>query len=142
MPFKDSERGKAWCRDYQKRRYQEQRKNPEWLEKRRRHNREYRARLRAQEPEKYRDQWQNWNLKRTYGITLEDYNKLLEEQGGVCKICGLKDQPGKFRLAVDHDHKTGAVRGILCNGCNGGLGLFKDSPTLLRRALDYLSQPA
>ena len=57
--------------------------------------------------------------KRLFGITLEDYNRMLDEQGGVCDIC--KKPPQKYRLAVDHDHKTGAVRGLLCVHCNRSL---------------------
>lgn len=58
---------------------------------------------------------------------------MLAEQDGRCKICGqLK------KLNVDHDHATGEVRGLLCHGCNVGIGFFRDSPELLRSAIDYL----
>jgi len=75
-------------------------------------------------------------LKRIYGITLEEYNKVLEEQEGVCKICKCSD-PVR-RLAVDHDHATGKVRGLLCNNCNRGLGHLKDDPKILTEAIKYL----
>lgn len=68
-------------------------------------------------------------LESTYGITLYDYNKILQSQDGVCNICG---QPPSVRkhLAVDHDHDTGAVRGLLCHKCNVSLGHFKDTKIL------------
>jgi len=82
-------------------------------------------------------------LQRRYGITAEEYASMHEAQGGVCLICGLAAGGGRgaeSRLAVDHDHETGKVRGLLCNNCNNGLGRFKDSPELLRKAIDYLTK--
>lgn len=61
------------------------------------------------------------HLKRSYGITLDEYNKMLKDQGGVCKICKLPCKSGK-NLAVDHCHDTGTVRGLLCAKCNTNLG--------------------
>ena len=85
-------------------------------------------------------------LKHKYGITLPEYEALLERQGGACAICKEErnrtsgiDNKDKWNFAVDHDHTTGKVRGILCNQCNRGLGMFKDSKVLLENALDYLS---
>lgn len=81
------------------------------------------------------------HLKAKYDITPEHYDTMLEEQGGVCAICET-DKPGgpweKFK--VDHDHKTGKVRGLLCQHCNVGLGHFNDSPDLLATAIDYLNE--
>ena len=77
-------------------------------------------------------------LQRKYGISLADYDILLNKQDGVCLICGQKDLD-KF-LAVDHCHETGRIRGLLCNGCNSGLGHFKDDPELLKRAILYLGK--
>lgn len=79
------------------------------------------------------------NLKAKYGITLEDYDCMLEDQVGCCSICGT-DEPGggKGRFNVDHNHSTGKVRGLLCSSCNTGLGRFKDSPALLEAAKEYL----
>lgn len=74
-------------------------------------------------------------LKR-YGITLTEYNELLKRQNGGCAICGY-DNDGKD-LYVDHDHKTGTVRGLLCNGCNFGLGHFCDCVDRLEGAILYL----
>lgn len=82
------------------------------------------------------DAWRNERLKREYGITLDDYERMLSEQGGACAICGAL--PGARRLAVDHCHKTGVVRGLLCTSCNVGIGNLADDPELLRSAIRYL----
>lgn len=77
-----------------------------------------------------------------YKLSHVDYNKIIEKQNNTCKICG-KSESGMFqgkqkRLSVDHNHKTGKIRGLLCSSCNVGLGVFKDSPELLRNAIKYL----
>jgi hypothetical protein len=74
-------------------------------------------------------------LKR-YGLTLDDYTRMFEQQHGQCAICGVKVQ-GE-RMCVDHDHSTGRVRGLLCRLCNKSLGGFRDSVDLLRKAVAYL----
>jgi hypothetical protein len=89
-------------------------------------------------------------LKYKFGITLEEYNLMVESQGGVCAICGGKNftrhkgthnnKAVAVSLAVDHDHKTGQIRGLLCNACNTSLGKFKDDPVLLRKAIKYLEE--
>ena len=78
-------------------------------------------------------------LKKRYGITQEQYEAILAAQGGGCAICGTKD-PGKGRknFCVDHDHKTGKVRGLLCAKHNKMLGLAGDDVELLERSIDYL----
>lgn len=78
----------------------------------------------------------NNELVRRYGITLADYVAMLRAQGGGCAICGQK--PTRRNLAVDHDHATGKVRGLLCAPCNTGLGtLESDFPA---KAADYLAR--
>lgn len=85
-------------------------------------------------------------LKRHYGMTVDQYDAMYEAQGGVCAICGgperaIDPRTGEpFLLAVDHDHRTGAIRGLLCLGHNRGLGLFDDDPDLLRAAIAYLDR--
>lgn len=76
-----------------------------------------------------------WQLKRHYNITLEEYDARLRSQNGVCAIC---KNIGKKKLSVDHDHNTGIVRGLLCDQCNMALGLLGDSTTNLQNALNYL----
>lgn len=75
-------------------------------------------------------------LKR-YGMRPEDYQAMFDAQGGVCAICG-SDNKGR-RLHVDHDHKTGKVRGLLCTGCNVGMGGMKDDSSILMKAFQYLT---
>lgn len=82
-------------------------------------------------------------FKLRYGLTLLDYNVLLEQQASKCKICNLTSEqlkkPGRSKLLyVDHCHTTGKVRGLLCTHCNMSLGNFKDSQELLQSAIDYL----
>lgn len=78
-------------------------------------------------------------LKKNYGITLEDYQQMLDDSNGVCAIC---DQPFKFdnkhEPCIDHDHKTGQVRGLLCVKCNMSLGGFDDNVAILLNAIEYL----
>ena len=77
-------------------------------------------------------------LKRKYGITEAEYDALLSTQGGVCALCGKK--PGRVRLAVDHDHVTGQVRGLLHVRCNRALGPLEWNDAVLVRAVNYLSK--
>ena len=83
------------------------------------------------------DSERNANLKANYGITLQEYEELSALQGHVCAICRKLCRTG-MRLAVDHCHRTGAVRGLLCSFCNRSIGGMMDDPELLRRAADYL----
>jgi hypothetical protein len=79
----------------------------------------------------------SYNTK--YGITIQDYDDMFEDQGGVCKICSLPQTNKRFNhLCVDHDHETGEVRGLLCDPCNRAIGLFKDDSRLLDKAREYL----
>ena len=78
-------------------------------------------------------------LRQKYGISADEYDRLLASQGGGCAICGGVETDSRSReLPVDHDHATGAVRGILCDPCNRVLGLFGDDPATVRRAVRYL----
>lgn len=74
-------------------------------------------------------------LNRLYGITLEDYDEMFAAQGGMCAIC---NQPSIKNLSVDHEHATGAIRGLLCGPCNFGLGHFRDNTDFLAAAIEYL----
>ena len=81
----------------------------------------------------------DWSYKRRYGIDLAQYETLLEEQNGLCAICSTNCSSGR-RLCVDHNHKTGKVRGLLCGNCNKGLGSYMDSVKLLKQAIKYLNE--
>jgi hypothetical protein len=85
----------------------------------------------------------SYYLKTKFGITLEQYQEMFDAQGGVCAVCGKpetsKSNTGDDKLlAVDHDHKTGKVRGLLCHKCNAGIGHFDDNESLLDKAIRYL----
>lgn len=88
------------------------------------------------DPDGQRNAW----LKYKYGITLEEYNRMFDSQEGKCAICG-SEEPGRnnTNFAVDHDHETEEVRGLLCHRCNMGLGYFMDDPELLLKAAKYLA---
>lgn len=96
------------------------------------------------EPLTAADKKRNAYLLRTYGLSLEDYLRILEEQGGGCAICGKTPDAERRNLAVDHDHATNSIRGLLCGWCNrrlvGRHRLGLDSPRLLRAAADYLDR--
>lgn len=81
---------------------------------------------------------QNLKMSRMHNITWDEYNAILAWQDGRCAIC--HDIPFT-RLAVDHDHLAGLVRGLLCQRCNRGLGYYKDNQEILRRSADYLVNP-
>lgn len=85
-------------------------------------------------PEKVR----NMKLKKKYGITIEDFEAMFKAQDEKCAICGATS--GYNFPAVDHCHSTKKVRGLLCQRCNHGIGLFKDDPIRLRAAADYLER--
>ena len=99
--------------------------------------RERSKRWRKDNKELYTNAVTNSTLKKKYGITLDDYNLMYKEQKGVCAICDLEELSGK-RLAVDHCHETGKVRGLLCFACNTSLGKFNDSISTLESAINYL----
>lgn len=81
------------------------------------------------------------HLRRFYGITPEQYDEMFKTQNGKCAACGREQEDGARhvdRLQVDHDHSTGAVRGLLCSTCNRALGFLSDSPTRVEQLLTYI----
>ena len=74
-----------------------------------------------------------YHLQSTYGITIEIYDNLCKNQNNKCLICKREE-----KLYIDHDHKTGQIRGLLCNNCNTGIGQFKESIDNLESAIKYL----
>ncbi len=87
-------------------------------------------------PEKLRETDRRHHLKKNFGLTVEQYEQMERRQHGMCAICATRN-PGQ-RLAVDHCHDTGAVRGLLCLRCNVGIGMLNDDPKLLAEAILYL----
>ena len=107
-----------------------------------RKSRDARPEKRKQDRERYHNNKPGYldsYYKRVYGISYNDYQRILKEQNGVCAICMSKCITGKS-LAVDHDHETGAVRGLLCTKCNSGLGQFEDNTVRLYTAIAYLEK--
>ena len=90
------------------------------------------------------ERFKGYSLQRDYGMSLSDYEDLLKKQEGLCAICGVPDgsersnNNGSKKLSVDHDHVTGAIRGLLCASCNQALGQMMDSAELMRKAADYI----
>ena len=82
---------------------------------------------------------QRYELRKFYGLTVEDYGRMVVEQNGLCAICKQPERQ-RTRLSVDHDHKTGVVRGLLCHRCNRTLGGVNDDVSILLAAKEYLEQ--
>ena len=99
----------------------------------------YNKARREHEPEKVAEIERKSKFKKQYGISLDDYYRMLENQNGVCAICkALKPSKRTKYFSVDHCHNTSRVRGLLCTKCNRGLGFFNDKPELLKAAANYL----
>ena len=126
MPFKDPDKKREHRRQY----YLDNRENA--LAKM--------AEWRRLNPERHSNARLVSKLRLKYGLTLEQYHDLLNKQGGACAICGCETDTRA--LDIDHHHGTGEVRGLLCNTCNRGLGLFKDDVAVLRSAITYLERGA
>jgi len=100
----------------------------------------------ADNPERTMANRRRWNLQKLYGITPEQYEEMLSEQGGLCAVCRQPEPDAhgrtgtQFSLSVDHCHDTGRVRGLLCQKCNRAIGLLGDNVELLRAAIRYLEK--
>lgn len=90
------------------------------------------------------DEHRRRNLEKAYGLTVEQYSEMLAAQGGVCKIClepSRAIRQGKLRpLFVDHNHKTGKIRGLLCMSCNAAISQARDNVEVLKAAIKYLEE--
>ncbi len=124
------QRRKAYMKTYNKKYYE---KNEDVLKI---YEKEYKQRSDVKARDKV-GMWQN-NLKIKYGLTMEDYNKMLKKQGGTCVIC--RNGNNRRKLCVDHNHKTGKVRGLLCDSCNFTIGHSKEDINLLKKAIKYLEE--
>jgi hypothetical protein len=87
---------------------------------------------------KGKDNARQRHLKNSYGITTDEYNLLFNKQSGKCAICDRHQSELKQSLCVDHNHKTGKVRGLLCDSCNKGIGCFQDNVDLLSNRIQYI----
>jgi len=81
-----------------------------------------------------------WSRKTKYNFPQELYDERLNDQGGVCAICGTDNPGGRGQFHADHDHQTNQPRGVLCHNCNVALGNFKDNPEILKAAIEYLNK--
>ena len=122
--IKNKEYYKQYCKQWQL-------DNPEKV-------REYVRQWRLANPEKVYKIARRSQLKKGFNITLEQYDKILVKQNFKCAICNKHMSEFKRALAVDHDHETGKIRGLLCRNCNAILGYAGDNPKILLEAIDYL----
>src|SRR3990167_8748410 len=97
---------------------------------------EYTKRRRLREPNYERYRGWDYHLKRRYGLTVEDYKRILAAQGGHCALCSMRPSETKKRFCVDHCHQTGMIRGILCKFCNSKLGWFENRAAAVAKYLD------
>lgn len=113
---------KSWCKECH------YKSHKEWVDNNKETVREYRA----------KDPWTLTKRCRRHNISVEEFWSLYENQDGTCPVCdtAIKAEDS----AIDHNHKTGKVRGILCKTCNRALGLLKDSPNNLKRGAEYLKE--
>ena len=160
MPHTDPVKRAEYMRRYRTENYERIRERDRkaealWREKNHDYRLAYEAKYREMNREKLRKKWREWaqasrynepkknrsrSLKYLYGITVEQYEELLAKQDGHCAVCNrTPDQEKKGVLHVDHDHKTGAVRGLLCSNHNTALGLAQDNPDTLRALAAYAS---
>lgn len=128
------EANREYLREYWKSRYGKKKlTNAAWRAKNPGKCREYILKRIATESDR------PYRLLVSYGLTPAGFEALEKAQSGLCAICRQPETAKRRRrLSVDHDHKTGAVRGLLCGNCNKGIGCLKDSPELLARAMEYL----
>ena len=114
-----------------------------WREAHRERVNELGRRARARNPEREKAKYKRYHAKHrdrinasVYGLSVESYRAMRVTQGGLCALCGREPK----RLYIDHDHLTGAVRALLCQACNAGLGLLRDDPARLRAAAAYIER--
>lgn len=134
----------SWCKNCQKEYNREYRrknikkvklKSKKWIKNNKHKYPEYNKKAYNKRKDKKRDVFLRWK----FNITLEDYNNMFKEQDGKCMICKRPERQMKRILCVDHDHKTNKVRGLLCNHCNAGIGMFQDNTEFLKNAINYLT---
>jgi len=130
MPYKDKEKAKQYAREYN----QKRRNSPEYVLKGISQSSEWYK----ENTDRAKRSIRNSHLKKAYGITLNDYDIMYEHQEGLCAICTQPETINKGFLAVDHDHKTGKVRALLCQACNVTLGKVNEKEDILLSMVDYL----
>lgn len=109
-----------------------------WYNKNRDKRLNYQRKYAAKNRERLRGLTTGWSRLRRTGVTEEQYSGALREQDERCAICNRHQSELKMALCADHDHKTGAFRGLLCGKCNTAIGLLNDNPLLIQKALKYM----
>lgn len=103
-----------------------------------------RKRVESGKPSEYyhanKDRWRNNEFKRKYGITVDDYNQLLTEQQGCCKMCGKHESELNKSLCIDHCHHSGHVRALLCSNCNLAFGLLFEDTDIMKSMIKYAEE--
>ena len=132
-----AKKGEARRRWYERNRESEKSRVREWNAKNRDKIRANKRIYYAKNGGAARARMRERNLVASFGISIAQYDEMYRAQNGVCAICSAVNLNGK-RLAVDHCHTTGAIRGLLCSKCNLGIGSFQDSPEILTNAWTYL----
>lgn len=100
-----------------------------------------RARNKKENPEQYFENNFKWNIKGKYGLTVEQWQQMFEEQGGCCAICGIHQSELKRRLSVEHNHQTGKIRQLTCKTCNHLISVYEtDFYGLKKEVTEYLER--
>jgi hypothetical protein len=130
----------AYARKYRKKNWEKTiKRQREWF----RNHPSYKKDENGKTIQKYLDTSTSCQMLKNYGITLKEYDEMFAKQNGLCFICGNPEKvickSGKLkRLAIDHNHRTGKIRKLLCDDCNVGLGKFRDNIIVMERAIQYL----
>ncbi len=111
-----------------------------WYDDNKEKIRSYKKQYYIDNKEEQKRQFKINDLKRKFGITKEEYDSMFNKQNGCCRICGKHQNEFSKALAVDHDHATKKIRGLLCSNCNKGLGFFNDDINKLSIAINYLKE--
>tara|TARA_R110002153_G_scaffold247631_1_gene403783 strand:+ start:1312 stop:1650 length:339 start_codon:yes stop_codon:yes gene_type:complete len=99
-------------------------------------NKEYHKKYWIENKDRLKNYQKYWWLTKRYNLTKDQYNKMLSDQNYNCKVCNIK----MIKPHVDHCHKTNKVRGLLCNGCNTGLGLLKEDINIMEKLIKYVKE--
>lgn len=138
MEINDQTKRESINKERRRRYHNNKEKHNEYMKSYRKTNKEKINKNNREWRKNNKDKSREGKLKHLYGITLADYDNMLASQGGVCAICH-SDSPGAGgRFQVDHNHATGAVRGVLCNKCNTGIAIFDDNVDVLKSAIKYI----
>ncbi len=122
------------CKKCKRKKYKEYSQQLEAKRRKRKYMKKYDAKRKLEVKEK--------NLINKYGMTLKEWNKMFQKQKGECAICGIHQSELHWGLCVDHNHKTGYIRGLLCHKCNDGMGRLRadEGTHILEQAINYIKK--